>query len=99
MIQDSCVHSPCEKGQFGHEHESKIYVVNRESHSELYRLDERRNGVGFPAEAKFCIRHSVPIIRSGPANLLYKELHKSLPPGLKRSQRPVVHLSVPSSRS
>jgi hypothetical protein len=81
VLQYSCVRGPCEKGKFGHEHESKIYVVDRNSHSELYGLEERINGFGFSAEAKFCIRQSVPLIRSGPANLLYKALHKSLPPG------------------
>jgi hypothetical protein len=85
----ACVRGPCEKGQVGHEHESEVYVVSGASRSEQCRLDERRNGVGFPAGAKFCIRQAVPLVRSGKANLLYKELHKSLPPGLKRSQRAV----------
>jgi hypothetical protein len=60
VLQGLCVRVYCEKGQFGHEHESNIYVVSRESHSEQYGLDERRNGVGFPAEVKFCIRQSLP---------------------------------------
>jgi hypothetical protein len=59
VLQGSCVRGPCEKGQFGHEHESKIYVMSGASQSEQYGLDERRNGVEFLAEAKFSLYTSV----------------------------------------
>ena len=85
----ACVRGPCEKGQVGHEHESKVYVVNGSSRSEQYGLDERRNGVGFPVGAKFCIRQAVSLIPSGQTSLLYKELDKSLPFRSERSQRAV----------
>ena len=167
----------------GHEHESKIYVVSRASHSEQYGLDERRNDCGVREKSKkmqqldvffnnfstcfghhyahlqenktcvtacgvlrwFCWMWLVAVVGRclvgcyctvkftvrltmhghrhlkkrfwisggsevlyssvcathtfGPGHSLVQELQKSLPPGLKRSQRAVVQLSAPNSRN